>query len=88
MVTNPNRGHHPHGPGIAETGEDHKLSVKGTIGVMVQAYRNGLVTLDEMGTIFEAIIASDDIRIACGLCREVLSRLKSEPRDHRERSDL
>ena len=55
---------------------------------MVQAYRNGLVTLDEMATIFEAIIASDDIWIASGLCREVLSRLKSEPLDHREGSDL
>ena len=71
-----------------EEAKARKLAVKGTIGVMVQAYRNGLVTLDEMGTIFEAIIASDDIWIASGLCREVLSRLKSEPRDHREGSDL
>ena len=55
---------------------------------MVQAYRNGLVTLDEMGTIFEAIIASDDIWISTGLCRKVLNRLKSEPRNHEERSDL
>ena len=37
---------------------------------------------------FEAIIASDDIWIVSGLCREVLSRLKSEPLDHREGSDL
>jgi hypothetical protein len=48
MVKSPNRGHHPHGPGIAETDEDPKLSVIGTIGGMVQAYRNGLVNLDEM----------------------------------------
>jgi len=41
-----------------------------------------------MGTIFEAIIASNDIWIASGLCREVLNRLKSEPRDHMEGSDL
>jgi hypothetical protein len=55
---------------------------------MFQAYRNGLVTLDEMETIFEAIIASDDIWIASGLCREVLNRLKSEPRNHKDGSDL
>ena len=61
---------------------------QGTIGVMVQAYRNGLVTLDEMGTIYEAIIASDDIWIASGLCCEVLNRLKSELRNHKEGADL
>ncbi len=71
-----------------EEAKARKLAVKGTIGVMVQVYRNGLVTLDEMGTIFEAIIASDDIWIASGLCREVLNRLKSEPRNHAERLDL
>ena len=71
-----------------EEAKARKLAVKGTIGVMVQAYRNGLVTLDEMGTIFEAIIASDDIWIASGLCREVLNRLKTEPRNHREESDI
>ena len=36
-----------------EEAKARKLAVKGTLGVMVQAYRNGLVTLDEMGTIFE-----------------------------------
>ena len=71
-----------------EEAKARKLAVKGTIGVMVQAYRNGLVTLDEMGTIYEAIIASDDIWISSGLCCEVLNRLKSEPRDHMEGSDL
>ena len=40
-----------------EEAKARKLAVKGTIGVMVQAYRNGLVTLDETGTLFEAIIA-------------------------------
>ncbi len=55
---------------------------------MVQAYRNGLVTLDEMGTIYEAIIASDDIWIASVLCCEVLNRLKSELRNHKEGADL
>ena len=67
-----------------EEAKARKLAVKGTIGVMVQAYRNGLVSLDEMGTIFEAIIASDDIWIASGLCREVLNQLKSESRNHKD----
>ena len=67
-----------------EEAKVRKLAVKGTIGVLVQAHRAGLVTLDEMGTIFEAIIASDDIWIASDLCREVLNRLKSEPRYHKD----
>ena len=71
-----------------EEAKASKLAVKGTIGVMVQAYRSGLVSLDEMGTIFDAIIASDDIWIASDLCREVLNRLISEPRDHKEESDI
>jgi predicted nucleic acid-binding protein len=71
-----------------EEAKARKLAVKGTIGVLVQAYRNSLVTIDEVGTIFEAIIANDDIWIASDLCREVLNRLKTEPRNHREESDI
>jgi predicted nucleic acid-binding protein len=67
-----------------EAAKARKLAVKGTIGVLVQAYRNNLVTLGEIGTIFEAIIANDDIWIAPGLCREVLNQLKSEPCNHKD----
>ena len=61
-----------------------KLAVKGTIGVLVQAYRKNLVTLGEIDNIFEAITANDDIWIASGLCREVLNQLKYESRNHRD----
>jgi predicted nucleic acid-binding protein len=61
-----------------EEAKARKLAVKGTVGVLVQAYRISLVTLGEIGTIFEAIIANDDIWIASSLCREVLSQLKFE----------
>jgi predicted nucleic acid-binding protein len=61
-----------------EEAKARKLVVKGTVGVLVQAYRNSLVTLGEIGTIFEAIIANDDIWIASSLCREVLNQLKFE----------
>ena len=61
-----------------EEAKARKLAVKGTIGIMVRAYRNGLVTLDDLETIFEAIIAIDDIWIAPRLCYEVINRLKAE----------
>ena len=54
-----------------------RLAVKGTIGVLVQAYRNNLVTLGEIDTIFEAIIANDDIWIASGFFQSPPSRLPS-----------
>lgn len=54
------------------------LAVKGTLGVIAQAYRTGLLQLDEVQTIIEAIIARDDIWIAEGLCRQVLARLKTQ----------
>jgi len=40
-----------------EEDKARKLAVKGTIGVMVQAYRNDIVPLDEIGTILEAVFA-------------------------------
>jgi predicted nucleic acid-binding protein len=54
------------------------LAVKGTLGVIVQAYRAGLLRLDEVQTLIEAIITRDDIWIAEGLCRQVLAKLKAE----------
>jgi predicted nucleic acid-binding protein len=67
-----------------EEAKARNLAVKGTIGIMVHAYRNGLVTLEEMETIFEAIISIDDIWIAPRLCHEVINRLKTERRKKTE----
>ena len=54
------------------------LIVKGTLGVMVQAYRTDLLTLDEVEALSEAIIAHDQIWIAEGLCRQILEQLQAE----------
>ena len=54
------------------------LAVKGTVGVLVDAYRAGLLTLDELAAIFESIAARDDIWIAAGLLDHVLARLRGD----------
>lgn len=59
-----------------EEAQTRGLAVKGTLGVIVQAYRSGLLQLDEVEAIVEAMIARDDIWIAEGLCRQVMARLK------------
>jgi predicted nucleic acid-binding protein len=56
-------------------------SEKGTLGVIVQAYRAKLLRFDEVRTLVEAIIARDDIWIAEGLCRKVLAKLEAERAD-------
>ncbi len=61
-----------------EEAEGRGLTVKGTLGVIVQAYRAGLLRLDEVQTVIEAIIARDDVWIAEGLCRRVMAALKAE----------
>ena len=52
------------------------LAVKGTLGIILQAHRAGLLPLEEVRTIVDAIIDRDDIWIAEGLCHQVLARLE------------
>lgn len=52
------------------------LSVKGTIGVIIQSYRKGYINLDEVEQIVQMIIAKDDIWISRELCLRVLNELK------------
>jgi len=54
------------------------ISVKGTLGVVVKAYRMGFLNLNEVHTIFDDIANRDDIWIAKELCRRVFDGLKSE----------
>lgn len=54
------------------------LTVKGTLGVMVQAFRAGKLQLSEVEALIQVIIARDDIWIAEELCRGVLSALQTE----------
>ena len=54
--------------------EAHGLgfSVKGTLGVIVKGYHEGILSLDEVRIIFDSIIERNDIWIAEGLCSSVL----------------
>lgn len=52
------------------------LPVKDTVGVIVSAFRSGLLALNEATTLLDAIVARDDIRISDELCRQVLDALQ------------
>lgn len=57
--------------------QERGISVKGTLGVIVKAYRKGLLNLNEVQTIFDEIADRDDIWIAEELCRRVFDVLKN-----------
>jgi predicted nucleic acid-binding protein len=61
-----------------EEARAHDLTVKGTLGVIVQAYRAGRLHLDEAETLIQAIIVRDDIWIAEAVCLRVLTALRTE----------
>lgn len=52
------------------------LQVKGTLGIIVQTYREGHVNLNEVKVIIQSIITRDDIWISSELCLRVLDELK------------
>jgi predicted nucleic acid-binding protein len=52
------------------------LSVKGTVGVLAQAFREGLLSWDETEMLLLEIAARADIWISEKLCREVLRQLQ------------
>jgi predicted nucleic acid-binding protein len=53
------------------------LPVKGTLGVLVDCFRDSLLTLEELELLFEQIVARTDIWISERLCQAVLERLRS-----------
>jgi len=57
------------------------LNVKGTLGVIAQAYRTGLLELNDVETIIEAITNREDIWISEELCRRVLKKLKTADKE-------
>jgi predicted nucleic acid-binding protein len=61
-----------------EEARSRGLTVKGTLGIVIQAYRAGRLHLDEVETLMQAIITRDDIWIAEELCRRVLTALRTE----------
>lgn len=60
-----------------ETAQAYGLVVKGTLGVLVQAYRTTLLQLEELQHLMGMIMARDDIWIAADLCRQVLKSLEA-----------
>lgn len=53
------------------------LTIKGTLGVLVQAQQQGALPLDETQAIIETIRDRNDIWIAPGLCQRVLDKLET-----------
>ena len=54
------------------------IGVKGTLGVLVEANRNGLVSAKQFRAALEMIVERDDIWISVELCRQVLKRVEEQ----------
>lgn len=54
------------------------LRVRGTLGVVTQAYRQQLLTFDQTELLIQEIGARPDIWISAQLCEQVLSALRQE----------
>jgi predicted nucleic acid-binding protein len=52
-----------------------KLRVRGTLGILAQAYRGGLLSLPQIELLVNEIAARPDIWIAARLCEQVLASL-------------
>jgi predicted nucleic acid-binding protein len=52
------------------------LPVRGTIGVLVEAHRHGLLALPEIELLFNELSARADIWISAKLCARVLKSLR------------
>ena len=66
---------------VREEAKTRRLNVKGTLGVLIQGYRTGLLGWNEVQNIIEAMISPEDIWISEELCRRVLSRMKSADKE-------
>jgi len=51
------------------------LRVRGTLGVLVQSYQQGLLSFSQMKFLFQSIIVRQDIWISTKLCQQVLNSL-------------
>jgi len=54
-----------------EEAERLGLKAKGTLGIIAEAYRQGLMTISEVELIFQAVVAREDIWISEGLVHRV-----------------
>ena len=57
------------------------LRVKGTLGVIIEAYRRQLLTAEEVELVFQAILDRDDIWISDALVRRVWVAWRQETTD-------
>ncbi len=53
------------------------LSVQGTLGIIVAAYRRQLLSLQEVEVVFQSLLARDDIWLSAELVRQVWERLRN-----------
>jgi predicted nucleic acid-binding protein len=51
------------------------LAVKGSLGILIEAHRAGLLTLDELELLLMTVAARPDIWISEKLCRQILAEL-------------
>lgn len=54
------------------------LAVKGTVGLLVEAYRSKLLSISDLRLLFAEIAARPDIWISAKLCQQALSVLEVE----------
>ncbi|MGH9425614.1 MAG: DUF3368 domain-containing protein [Terriglobia bacterium] len=59
------------------------VRVKGTLGVLVEAFQKGIVDFEELELLFSQIAQRDDIWISAELCRRVLAGIRKEHRGRR-----
>jgi len=52
------------------------LKVKGTLGVLVEAFRKGVLSESEVDAVFDALLKRDDIWIADALIHKIWGQLK------------
>jgi predicted nucleic acid-binding protein len=56
----------------------HEIEVRGTLGVLIQAYRVGLITGDQLRFYFSQIEERTDIWISPALCRRLLHEILTQ----------
>lgn len=56
-----------------------RVPAKGTLGVLVQAHRRGVLPLEELRLLLAEIAARPDIWISAKLCRQVLTDIERAP---------
>lgn len=58
-----------------EVARQYKVTVRGTLGILIEAYRRGLITSDQLQFYFSQIEKRTDIWISPSLCRRLLKEV-------------